>query len=175
VKIGKPGPLLAAFVLTALGAGAAVAKPPVRVSDVVADVMPGDVELAVIPRPKREKMGDRMIVVGRPAVVAPCWASLRAGKRQLLALLGMPANATALAEPPAKADTVVAICLPKDRALAKRYGPPTPGVPMDLAGLANSDQAYFLSVRYLADKKRNVIFIKALSEQGAFYAVQTLK
>jgi len=157
-----------------------MAEPPVRVGDVVPDVMPGDVELAVIPKPKRERMGDRMIVVGKPVVVAPAWEELRAGRGQLAALLGAPRSLqvvkTFKGAPTAGCDTLVLIGRPEDSEAMARCLPDVPFIhDSRVAQPTNYDQSYRLVVGRVLGQKRNVVLIVAPTPQGAFYAIQTLK
>ncbi len=155
------------------------APPPTPVAEIVPDVMPGDVELAVIPTPRRARMGDGMIAVGRVALCVPAWDDLRAGGPQLAELLQIkdapksltPADALASAE----ADTLALVGHP-DRfpALAEglRAGPHSFD---SLRQLPNNDQGYILSVRWDPAARRNVILIAASTGQGAYYAIQTLR
>ena len=159
-------------------AGLAAAAAPVPIDKVVPDVMPGDVELAVLPRPKQEQAGKRMIVTGRAAIVCRGWADLRAGGAHLRELLGVAeGKVSQTGEEAARedADTLVVCGVasqhPEMKALLK-------GCPFAVSALQkhpNPEQGYLLSVRHDPEAGRNVIVIAALSPQGVFYGIQTLK
>ena len=158
----------------------AMAEPPALVYDIVPDIMPGDVELAVIPRPKRERMKDTMVVVGKAVVCSSRWDDLRAGRRQLAELLGMGRSPDVVrefgpaAEP--RCDTLVLIGTAEELQPMKRYLPPN-GLVEDILPQPrrNVDQSYYLCVRSIPGQESNVVVIMSPTSQGAFYAIQTLR
>jgi hypothetical protein len=164
----------------ALAASLVLSAPaPAPVAEIVPDVMPGDVELAVIPAPKKAQYGGGMLCVDAVALCAPNWAELRAGGPQLAEFLRVKDAPKALLTPEAartaQADTLVLVGRPAELpALAERLraGPHDGSA---LQAVPNNDQGYILSVRHEPGAKRNVIAIAALTGQGAYYAVQTLR
>ena len=152
---------------------------PTPVAEIVPDVMPGDVELAVIPTPKKAQYGEKMIAVGGAAICAPVWAEMRAGGGQLAEILQVKDATKAMVEPgaarTAAADTLVLVGRPVELPALAEHLKAGPHEIAALQGVANSDQGYILSVRHVAAEKRNVIAIAALTGQGAYYAVQTLR
>jgi len=164
--------VLAAGLLAGAGAPAPVTK-------VVPDAMPGDVELAVIPRPKREKMGGDMIEAGRVVICAPEWDSLRAGKDHLAELLDAAGPPTVVNDPAVaikrRCDTLVLIGSPDKMPLATTYLRGAAFTFDALKKVENREQGYLLRVARVPAEKRNVIVIASLTPQGAFYAIQTLK
>lgn len=163
-----------------LAASLVVSAPvPAPVTEIVPDVMPGDVELAVIPTPKKAVYGDKMIAVSAAAVCAPMWAEMRAGGGQLAEILQVKDAAKAMVAPGAaratEADTLVLVGRPAELPALAEHLKAGPHAFAALQAVPNSDQGYILSVRYLAAEKRNVIAIAALTGQGAYYAVQTLR
>ena len=165
--------LLTGCVMSTVSACAGV---PIR--DVVPDVMPGDIELAVIPQPKLERPGDRMIALGRAVVCAPQWDALRAGRKQLAALLRLGEAPTVLKQMPADnaaGDTLVLIGSPAALPGLALHLPDGKLAFDRLKDLPNSEQGYALSIRAGAGGRPNVIAIASHTPQGAFYAIQTLK
>ncbi|MAE63215.1 MAG: hypothetical protein CMJ18_02985 [Phycisphaeraceae bacterium] len=169
------GPRL--FVLLFIHLGLADRAVAVPIEDVVPEVMPGDVELAVIPRPKRERPGHELIAVERPVIVAPRWDDLRAGRGQLLDLLRVSRDAATVhrdVNPEVPGDGTLILIGSRDQLpMIDRHLVGSTITPGDLDDVPNRQQAYVLCVRRGAD--RDVIVITSPAAQGAFYAIQTLR
>ena len=184
--------------LLILGTPVGATQAPVSVADIVPDTMPRDTELAVIPKPKMEKMGDRMIVAGKVLFTANVkWEELRAGGTQLAALFGQEkADVITLAgNGDEGCDTLVVFSAVTAEGPDPTIGlaPKPRALPMQLLdtldevrawkGLVRNEkiiadsarQYYYLSVWHDATRQQNIIYIKSTTPAGAFYAVQTLK
>lgn len=147
------------------------------VEEVVPDLMPGDLELAVIPKPKVEKSGDMMIAAGRAAVHMPQWHEFRAGREQMKDLLGAGTEIFT-DKPDSLGEDVNALILIGTPADLDSYKDQLSGelaLYAELLEKPNHDQGYVLTVKRGAAAGRHRVVILAAELRGAFYGLQTLK
>ena len=145
--------------------------------EVVPDTMPEDLELAIIPAPKEVNYQKDMIKIDREvALVCSDLESLKAGKEQIISLLGGSRNVMAYKSLPDKQffTTWVMIGSFEEHTIQKYLA--KFNIPLEKRSkVSKNEEGYILIVDYLPAEKRNVILICGSTFQSQFWGIQTLK
>ncbi len=162
----------AALAVLLMVCGAATAVPVRPIGEVVPDLMPGDLELAVIPTPRVERGQPVVIPLPPPVAVIGGLADLRAGRQQLADLV----RGELL-----EADTVPAECLTvlvlgrRDSPAVRRCAESLPAVAQCVAELPAGDEAYALIVGTAGADQPAVVCLVGDTPQARFWGLQSLR
>ena len=170
---------LAAALVLLVAEGAAAASPPLLpLSRVVPDVMPGDLELTVIPHPREQELGDRLLDVGTSVLlIVPEPDALRAGYQQLQLLFADPAAVSpSVTWPEDVGTTRTLVVVGGERDEAVNKGAAVVGT--DLARVRATiarPEGYVLQAGRAGDGTSQLILIVGTTPQARFWGIQSLR